>query len=77
MLYRYFYVLFLWTIAVSDFCLLEIYKNLGIPLSTIIFTIYFHAFTVNSNADNDFYKYIYLFQILYSLKSVFFYQNIR
>ena len=32
---------------------------------------YFHTFTVNSHADNHFYKYIYLFQILYSLKSDF------
>ena len=36
----------------------------GIPLSTI-------TFTVNSHADNHFYKYIYLFQILYSMKSFF------
>ena len=60
----YFYVLFLWTIAVSDFRSLEIYKNWSRPLSTI-------TFTVNSHADNYFYKYIYLFQILYSMKSVF------
>ena len=60
----YFYLLFLWTIAVSDFCLLEIYKNLGFLLATI-------TFTVNSHEDNHFYKYIYLFQILYSLKSAF------
>ena len=59
----YFYVSFLWTIAVSDSYLLEIYKNLGFLLSTI-------TFTVNSHADNHFFKYIYLFQILYSLKSV-------
>ena len=59
----YFCVLFLWTIAISDFWLLEIYKNLGFLLSTI-------TFTVNSHADNHFFKYIYLFQILYSLKSV-------
>ena len=61
----YFYVLLLWTISVSDFCLLEIYKILGFPLSII-------TFTVNSHADNHFYKYIYLFQISYSLKSIFF-----
>ena len=29
------------------------------------------TFTVNSHADNDFYKYFYLFQVLCSLKSVF------
>ena len=40
----YFYVLFLWIIAISD-CLLEIYKNVGFLLSTI-------AFTVNSHADD-------------------------
>ena len=44
-----------------DFCHLEIYKNLGLPLSTI-------TFTENSHADNHFYKYICLFQILYSMK---------
>ena len=62
----YFYVLFSWTIAVSGFRPLEIYKNLGLSLSSV-------TFTVNSRADYHFYKYIYLFQILYSMKSVFFY----
>ena len=61
----YFYVLFLWAIAVSDFRPLENYKNLGLPLFII-------TFTVNSHAGNHSYKYIYLFQILYSTKSVFF-----
>ena len=45
----------------SDFFPLEIYKNLDPPLSSITFTvtqIYFN-------------KYIYLFWILYSMKSVF------
>ena len=32
----YFYVLFLWAIAVPDFGHLEIYKNLGLPLFSII-----------------------------------------
>ena len=41
---EYFYVLFLWIIAISD-CLLEIYKNVGFLLSTI-------AFTVNSHSDD-------------------------
>ena len=45
----YFYVL--WAIAVSDFCLLEIYKNFCLPVSTI-------TFTVNSHTDNCLYKYI-------------------
>ena len=45
----YFYVLFLWTIAVSDFCLLEICK--GFLLSTI-------TFRINSHAGNHFYKHI-------------------
>ena len=57
----YFYVLFLWAIAVSNFRPLEIDKNLGLPLSTI-------TFTVNSHADNHFYKYISLFQVSYSMK---------
>ena len=54
----YFCDLFWWTIAVSDFRCLEIYENLGFPLSAI-------TFTVNHLADNHFYKYIYLFQMLY------------
>ena len=31
--------LFLWVIAVSDFCPLEIYKTLGFPLPAITFTV--------------------------------------
>ena len=50
----YFYFLFLWVIVVSDFLHLEIYKNLVLPLSNI-------TFTANNQADNYFYKYIYLF----------------
>ena len=61
----YFYVLFLWAIAVSVFVPLESYKNLRLPLPTI-------TFIVDSHADNHFYKYMYLFQILYSIKSVFY-----
>ena len=60
----YFYVLFLWIIAVSNFRPLEIYENLSLPLSTI-------TFAVNSHADNHFCKHIYLLQILFSTKSVF------
>ena len=41
----YFYILFLWAMAVSDFLSLKVYKNLGPPLSSI-------TFTVNSHADN-------------------------
>ena len=59
----YFYVLFLWPIVVSDFRPLETYKNLGLPLSTIAFIV--------SHADNHFYKYMYLFQIICSMQSVF------
>ena len=40
------------------------YKKLGPPLSST-------NFSVNSHEDNHFYKYIYLFQILYSMNSVF------
>ena len=67
---QYFYVLFLWAIAITDFRPLEIYKNLGLPLSAI-------TFTVNSHANYHFYKYIcfkYLYnflEILYSMKSLF------
>ena len=57
----YFQILFLWAIVVSDFLPLEIHKHLVLPLSSI-------TFTANSQADNHFYKYIYLFQILYSTK---------
>ena len=48
----YFYVLFLWAIAVSNIRPLKIYKKLGLSLSTI-------TFTVKSHANNHFYKYIY------------------
>ena len=50
---------------VLDFLTLKIYKNLVLPLSSI-------TFTTNRQADNHFYKY-YLFvsNLLYSLKSVF------
>ena len=39
----YFYALFLWAIAFSDFRPLEIYKNVGLPLSFITFTVNSHA----------------------------------
>ena len=58
----YFYILFLWAIVVSDFLTLEIHKHLVLSLSNI-------TFRANSQADNHFFKYIYLFQILYSMKS--------
>ena len=48
---EYFYVLVLGVIAVTDFHPLGIYKNSGLSLSTI-------TFTVNSHANNHFYKYI-------------------
>ena len=44
---------------------MEIYENLGLPLSTI-------KFKVISHVDNQFYKHIHLFQILYNMKSVLF-----
>ena len=58
----YFYILFLWAIVLSDFPPLEIHKHLVLLLSSI-------TFTANSQADNHFHKYIYLFllfQVLYS-----------
>ena len=45
----YFYVLFSWAIADSHFHPLEIYKNTSLSFTTI-------TFTVNSHADNHFYK---------------------
>ena len=36
----YFDVIFLWAITVADFPPLEIYKNLGLPLSTITYKQY-------------------------------------
>ena len=60
----YFYILFLWAIAVSNFRPMEIYENLGLPLSTITFKVINHV-------DNHLYNHIHLFQILYNLKSVF------
>ena len=59
----YSFVLFLWAIAVPDFCPLETYKNLGLPLSTI-------TFIVNSMQTTIFIN-ICLLQI-YNMKSVFF-----
>ena len=58
----YFYILLLWAIVFSDFPPLEIHRSLVLPLSSI-------TFTANNQADNHFYKYIYLFllfQVLYS-----------
>ena len=60
----YFYISFLWTIVVSDFSALEIYNYLLLPLFSI-------TFTANSQADNHFYKYIYLFQY-YTVWNLFF-----
>ena len=65
----YFYVSFLWAIVVSDFCHLEIYTNISLSLSTILFT-------VNRYADNHFYRYIYLFPILWSNEYVFQYYGV-
>ena len=65
----YFYVLVCWTIVVSDFLPLKIYKNLVLPLPSI-------TFTANRQTDNHLYRYIYLFQILYSMKPDF-YLNTR
>ena len=56
-----FYISFLWGIVVLDFLPLEIHKHLVLLLSSITFTA--------SQADSHFYKQIYLFQILYSMKS--------
>ena len=53
----YFYILFLWANVVSDFLPLEIYKHLALPLSSI-------TFTAKSPADNHFYKYIYVSDII-------------
>ena len=58
----YVYISFLWAIVVSDCPPLEIDEHLARPLSSIIFT-------VNRQADKNFYTYIYLFllfQVLYS-----------
>ena len=43
---------------------LELCKHLVLPLYSIIFR-------ANSQADNHFYEYIYLFQTLYNIESVF------
>ena len=62
----YSFVLFLWAIAVPDFCPLETYKNLGLPLSTI-------TFIVNSMQTTIFIN-ICLLQI-YNMKSVFLFKH--
>ena len=49
--------------AVSDFRLLEIYKKLGLPLSTI-------TFTVSNHADNHFYNFFF-FLMLYSVNFLY------
>ena len=54
---EYFYILLLWTIVISDCLPLEIHKHLPLPFPSIIFT-------ANRQADNHFYKYIYLFLLL-------------
>ena len=59
------FTFFLWNIAVSDLHSLEIYKNLGVPVSTF-------TFAVSSHADIHFHIYVFLFQILCSTKSVVF-----
>ena len=67
----YFYILFLWAIVVSDFLPMEIHKHLVLPSSSI-------TFTTNSQGDNHFYIYAYLFQILctvYSKRSVFYFNT--
>ena len=61
----YFYILFSWAIVVSDFLLLEIRKHSVLSLFSI-------TFTANNQANNHFYKYRYLLQILCSMKSVFY-----
>ena len=45
----HFYVLFLWTITVLDFCLLEIYENLGFLLSAISFKVSNTQITISMN----------------------------
>ena len=65
---EYFYVIstFLWVIVVSNFLPLKIYKNLVLSLSTCI------TFTANSQADNYFYKYICVSNII---QKSFFYRK--
>ena len=47
---------------ISDFPPIEIHEHLVLPLSSI-------TFTAKSQADNHFYKYIYLFLLFQSLYS--------
>ena len=54
MFYRLCIFTFFWAIAVLDFRPFEIYKNLGLPMSTI-------TFMVSSYGDNHFYKYVGIF----------------
>ena len=56
----YLYISLLWAIVVSDFLPSEIDKHLVLSLPSI-------TFTANRQAVNHFY--IYLFQVLYSMKS--------
>ena len=61
----YFHVLILWAIVASDFFPFEIYKHLVLLLSSV-------TFAANRHADKQFYKNVYLFEILYSMKSFFY-----
>ena len=58
----YFYILFLWGIVVSDLPPLQTHEYLVLPLFGI-------TFITNSQADNHFYKYIYLFLLFQILNS--------
>ena len=62
---RHFCVLYLWAIAVSHFRLWKFIRTLAFPCSII-------TFTVSSHTGYHFCNYIYLFQILYSMKSFFY-----
>ena len=66
----HFYVLFLRATVTLDFLPLEIYKHLVLSLSSI-------TFTANRQTDNHFYKYVKLFQILYSKYEISFYIKIH
>ena len=79
----YFYVLFLWTIAASDFCLLEIYKNFFLAFSCQLSLLQSTAtqITISINIFIYFKYYavwnqVFLLKYTLSLDQVFLYSNL-
>ena len=64
----YFCFSFLWAIAVSNFCPMEIYQNVGLPLFTITFTVNSHPDSITINIFICFKYYTVWNQFFFSIK---------